>query len=115
MSPFINSINIIKYKDIFFKYIIRLIFYSSFVIIVLVIIMDKKYFLNLLYNYCKNKHNSKLCKSCELIKTKYLEGVLDQNTYYLILSFNSSIFRRFHYYTFEHLNKLSVNFDKKQG
>ena len=61
--------------------------------------MDKKYFLNLLYSYCKNK---------------YLEGVIDQNTYYLILSFNSSIFRRFHYYTFEHLNKISVNFDKKQ-
>lgn len=76
--------------------------------------MDKKYFLNLLYKYCKNKHNSKLCKSCEVIKNKYLEGVIDQNTYYLILSFNSSIFRRFHYYIFEHLNKISVNFDKKQ-
>lgn len=68
--------------------------------------MDKDYFIKLLSIYCKEVHLNSLCCECMKVLEEFDNNTLDINVYYKILSYNSYIFKRFHFHTF---NKLCKN------
>jgi arsenate reductase-like glutaredoxin family protein len=67
--------------------------------------MDKDYFIKLLSIYCKEVHLNSLCDECKKVLEEFENNTLDINVYYKILSYNSYIFKRFHFHTFNKLCK----------
>ena len=67
--------------------------------------MEKNYFKKLLMIYCKEVHLGTFCNECLKTLEEYDNNTLDINKYYKILAYNSYIFKKFHFYTFNRLNK----------
>lgn len=68
--------------------------------------MNKNYFLRLLRVYCKEVHNCNLCDECKNLERLYNNSLIDANDYYKIIAYSSSIFKRFHFYTFNRISNL---------
>lgn len=71
--------------------------------------MNKNYFLRLLKVYCKEVHNSNICDECKNLEKQYNDSLIDINDYYKIIAYSSSIFKRFHFYTFNRISSLKYD------
>ena len=67
--------------------------------------MEKDYFIKLLMIYCKEVHLESLCNVCQKTLEEFDNNTIDKNVYYKIVSYNSYIFKRFHFHTYNRLSK----------
>lgn len=74
----------------------------------MVIFMEKDYFKKLLMIYCKDVHLGNLCNECKKVLEEFDNNTLDLNIYYKIIAYNSYIFKRFHFHTFNRLTKNKI-------